>query len=89
MSAELTGDLDFIKNVRGWPNYPFLPVKRSGLRTLTPENFGTVLADGIRPVPIVFMTTIFELADGSADLLKAKTIKYNSIEELLLEWTVD
>ena len=88
MSAELTGDLDLIKNVREWPVYPFLPVKRAGTTTLSDENFGTVVANGNISVPIVFLTTIFSINEKT-NFNEMKKIVYPSVEELLLEWIVD
>jgi hypothetical protein len=86
--AELGEDLSFIKNVKEWPAYPFLPVKRAGMRTLSDENFGVVFAKGQFPVPAVLLMNLFAI-DERTDFDKVEKIKYNSIEELLLEWVVD
>ena len=88
MSAELGEDLDFIKNVEEWPAYPFLPVKRAGMRTLEDENFGIVISKDQRPIPVVFMVNLFSINEDT-DFDTVNKIKYNSIEELLLEWVVD
>ena len=88
MSAELTGDLDFIKDVRQWPAYPFLAMKRAGMTELLDGNFGIVVANENIPVPVVFITTIFDINEKT-DFNKVKKIAYNSVEELLMEWVID
>lgn len=88
MSAELTEDLDFIRNVREWPAYPFLPVKRDGMKDLSDENFGTVIAKGLIPIPVVLMIDMFSIGRDT-NFNTVKKIEYQSVEELLLEWVVD
>lgn len=86
MSAEVIRDLEFMKNIYEWPWFPFLPVKRTV--ELEEKNTGVVITNGLVPIPVVYLINLFSI-DKNMDFETVEKIKYNSIEELSVEWGVD
>jgi len=78
---------EMMETSANWPNWPFLPIKKSDPKGGMPDC--AVLYDDAGYSTTVFKINMWDIKTRN-DLLRSEKIKYNSIDELLdAGWVVD
>lgn len=81
-------DKEMIDNPMSWPNWPCLPMKRHTPQGGMPDA-GTIL-DCELGKNVIFLTSVWEVADERASFSTCERKVYASVDELLADgWMVD